>query len=961
MEEIVTIHSKVHKKQKNMTKNIIHKSLNQSSSKISKKINSHSLNNSTETEKKIDNMSRNNNKEDTKKNRSQKKFNNKNSQYNKYGFEEQLEHSLLIKNNNNKNNLSEKNIKNEEEEPDTPVIKLQRNKKPNYLRKSEFIKDKSLTPQEKSLQNYLCPIYDFYKGNSGFNTTKNDNLLKGTSFTQYYNNFKSNNNIQYNDYYNQVNSPNINLSEKNKLNYYFDFSFMEKKQIGKEYFEQENINQINDIPHNKSSVSNIKDNNNNNQIYTKEKEVNYSNIKNELQNIETNNPLNIGKEISHSDDFSDENDKKYNKSPIKYKQMNVNININNNSQNNNIYYQLPNIINHYNNSHNNYFNNNTNNNNDFSFNNNNNGENDTFSEHLNRIINSGNNNININNNNLSNNKNLSNNNIYNNKDTPIGNIFNNRDQNNIKTQDYVNNPIGQHNLLIQNINRNQNQVEDKNNRLSQLSILNQQIENFLKQCSKVNNNNNTNNIKMNDMTLTNNNYNINYNNNNNDNFGSTTKAYINNNVNQNIYNNNNGNINQIQMLNQQMNNNNEIVNQMQNYLNNPGRIGFQNSNNINPNNQIYNTNYYMNNINNINNNFNQNYYNDNINLNNSMNYFYPYNNYSLSELILYKLTPIQLAQQCHIIAKNQNGCRYLQNCITTNPELLNHFFFPKILEHINELSNDQFANYLVKKVFQYLTEDMLLQLIQRLMPVIDQIGTNQYGTRVLQDLIDFLNTDKIFLAFINIIIPHVKLLVIDLNGSHIIYKLILTKNRNVKIIENIICSQVKDIAITRKGCSFLKKYFDFANENELIKIKQCILKDLKEIITDQYGNYVIQNILMKENSKIVKEFLNEIIKNIVFYSNNKFSSNAVEKCFENETNKNIILDLFIKKEIFEKIILDKFGNYVVQKAIAKADKNRRNIMLKLLIPLIPNLKSQYFGQRLLSKLNLQYPNLNINL
>ena len=154
--------------------------------------------------------------------------------------------------------------------------------------------------------------------------------------------------------------------------------------------------------------------------------------------------------------------------------------------------------------------------------------------------------------------------------------------------------------------------------------------------------------------------------------------------------------------------------------------------------------------------------------------------------------------------------------------------------------------------------------------------------------------------------------------------------------------------------------YQFEEENNL-RIKALYNLDLKEIITDQYGNYVIQNILMKENSKIVKEFLNEIIKNIVFYSNNKFSSNAVEKCFENETNKNIILDLFIKKEIFEKIILDKFGNYVVQKAIAKADKNRRNIMLKLLIPLIPNLKSQYFGQRLLSKLNLQYPNLNINL
>ena len=120
--------------------------------------------------------------------------------------------------------------------------------------------------------------------------------------------------------------------------------------------------------------------------------------------------------------------------------------------------------------------------------------------------------------------------------------------------------------------------------------------------------------------------------------------------------------------------------------------------------------------------------------------------------------------------------------------------------------------------------------------------------------------------------------------------------------------------------------------------------------------------MIKPNSPIVKDFIYEISKNIVFYSNNKFSSNAVEKCFENEEMKNIVIDKFLQKDIFGKIVLDKFGNYVVQKALNKADITRKNYMLQLLIPLIPNLKTQYYGQRLLNKLCSQYPNLNnINL
>jgi hypothetical protein len=512
-------------------------------------------------------------------------------------------------------------------------------------------------------------------------------------------------------------------------------------------------------------------------------------------------------------------------------------------------------------------------------------------------------------------------------------------------------------LYNKNFKLNQNQMENRinqliqQNQLNQLSKLNQNLTNYLNQYSKMNDNNNMNNI--NNMLPYNNN--INYNNNDknrNINFSSIANAYINQNlINQNIL---NRNLNQLQMQIPIPNNNIGLYNNQPNQFfgyNNQDQIALQNINNNPQLNNISNFPFMNNNINN----FNQN--NNNI-INNQFNN--NIQNTNIPESFFYSLTPIQLAQQCHIIAKNQNGCRYLQNMISANPDILKNLFFPKILEHIKELSNNQFSNYLVKKIFQYLSEDMLLELIQSLIPVIDQVGTNQYGTRVIQDLIDFLKTEKTFLSFVNIIIPHAKSLIIDLNGSHIIYKLILTKNKGVKIIENIICMHAKDIAVTRKGCSFLKRYFEFAEENDLIKIKQSILQNLKEIITDQYGNYVIQSILTKKESPIVKDFIIEINKNLIFYSNNKFSSNALEKCFENESMKNIVLDTLLNKDIFEKIILDKFGNYVVQKAIAKADDNRRNYMLQLLIPLIPSLKNQYFGKRLLSKLVLQYPNLNIN-
>ena len=53
--------------------------------------------------------------------------------------------------------------------------------------------------------------------------TKNDNLVPNSSFTQYYNNFKNSNNPQTNEYLNPSPSPLTNLSDKNNMNYYYNF------------------------------------------------------------------------------------------------------------------------------------------------------------------------------------------------------------------------------------------------------------------------------------------------------------------------------------------------------------------------------------------------------------------------------------------------------------------------------------------------------------------------------------------------------------------------------------------------------------------------------------------------------------------------------------------------------------------------------------------------------------------
>jgi hypothetical protein len=321
----------------------------------------------------------------------------------------------------------------------------------------------------------------------------------------------------------------------------------------------------------------------------------------------------------------------------------------------------------------------------------------------------------------------------------------------------------------------------------------------------------------------------------------------------------------------------------------------------------------------------------------------------------------ELASQAHNIAKHQNGCRFLQKKLEENPFLARTLFFPSVLGYINELSNAQFGHYFIKKLILYLNEDELLQFIAIIFPVLPNIATNQYGTRVLQDFIDYLKNEKLLNSFIKVLLPHVAMFINDLNASYIIYKLILLKSEyNIPIHEKI-NSSINEIATNRKGCQFLKKYLETVDESKVKTIVNNIYKNLDCIIMDQYGNYLIQNLILENNPAINKEnILNDIFKNIVKYSNQKFASNVVEKCFElnNEFSEKIINEI-LKKENFNKMLLDNYGNYVVQKAINKTESEIQDKFLKMIVENVHDLEKVNFGQKLLSKLLIQYPKLKL--
>jgi len=138
-----------------------------------------------------------------------------------------------------------------------------------------------------------------------------------------------------------------------------------------------------------------------------------------------------------------------------------------------------------------------------------------------------------------------------------------------------------------------------------------------------------------------------------------------------------------------------------------------------------------------------------------------------------------------------------------------------------------------------------------------------------------------------------------------------------------------------------------------------IIKNTKIFIQDQYANYVVQFVIMLNNQDVNKNLVLEIFKNdINFLSKQRFSSNVIEKCFDNSNKetKEIIIKELAKPDIIYSLLFDMYGNYVLQKALAISSEPYYSFFLKNISQHLEELKNfSSFGNKLYVKLINTYP------
>ena len=312
------------------------------------------------------------------------------------------------------------------------------------------------------------------------------------------------------------------------------------------------------------------------------------------------------------------------------------------------------------------------------------------------------------------------------------------------------------------------------------------------------------------------------------------------------------------------------------------------------------------------------------------------------------------------LAKDQAGCRFLQEKLSQDPNAANAFY-KAILPYILNLVKDPFGNYLIQKLCDYLDQEGIKKIIEIISPNILDIGSNSHGTRVIQYLVNFLKTKELVDYFLSVLKPHVISLLKELNGTHIINKFINDHQECANEINKIIIENSAALATHRHGCCILQRLLDRPDEKFRNDLVANLVENCFVLIIDQFGNYVIQSILLSNDMKAAGAIALKICDNIQYYSKHRYSSNVIEKCFDHcgKREQKILVQKICSPTVISDLILDEHGNYVVQKALYYADPKEKEIILNNIIMLTPKIRLTSFGEKLLNRLVLKYPMLSV--
>lgn len=366
------------------------------------------------------------------------------------------------------------------------------------------------------------------------------------------------------------------------------------------------------------------------------------------------------------------------------------------------------------------------------------------------------------------------------------------------------------------------------------------------------------------------------------------------------------------------------------------------------------------------------------------------------------------------LSRDQVGCRLLQQALDEDGPSAATAILTEGLTFWAEAMVDPFGNYLFQKILERITPEERVTLVKSVSTRLVNASLNLHGTRSVQKIVEVCavdeerreeedeedeeheagrEEDKISAKnheatgaeigtsrttktkknkkkdtaakiLTDALRPSAARLCIDSHGNHAIQRILLKlPYQYTQFIFDAVAASVEDVARHRHGCCVIQRCLDSRHSSARTHLVGCIVEKSLELMQDAYGNYVVQYVLDVCGDEEVHAICESVIGKVCLLAIQKFSSNVMEKCLERCTDR--VREEYLKElndsDKIRELMMDPFGNYVVQRALSVSTHAQA---IRLVETMKPHLSTQNGGgirntaggRRILGKICRRFPN-----
>lgn len=199
----------------------------------------------------------------------------------------------------------------------------------------------------------------------------------------------------------------------------------------------------------------------------------------------------------------------------------------------------------------------------------------------------------------------------------------------------------------------------------------------------------------------------------------------------------------------------------------------------------------------------------------------------------------------HIVefSQDQHGSRFIQQKLERATAAEKQLVFNEIVSSAYSLMTDVFGNYVIQKFFEFGTPEQKSALASQVKGHVLPLALQMYGCRVIQKALESIPSDQ-QQEIVRELDGHVLKCVKDQNGNHVVQKCIeCVEPCALQFIINAFSGQVYTLSTHPYGCRVIQRILEHCTTEQTAPILSELHTHTKNLIQDQYGNYVIQHVL----------------------------------------------------------------------------------------------------------------------